>query len=160
MKKLGKKLVATLLAAVTVMAMSVTAFAATPTEDGSYSVTPTLYKDEACTETSMGNDALVSAELEITGDTATLYLTTKDLTVTRLGITVTGKLKSMILYDKAGTAHTAEADKDDAYTFIVSDIPVSDIVEGVTFESTFEATVSIIPVNMSGYLKLTNITAM
>ncbi len=54
-----KKLVATLLAATMVMAMGVTAFAADSLADGKYTAKQNLYKNSACTTTSMG-DALHS----------------------------------------------------------------------------------------------------
>lgn len=151
-----KKAVAAVVATTVVMAMGVvTAFAAEPLDEGEYTVTPTLYKESTCENVSMGNDALVGATVYVQGDTATLELNTKDLTVTRLGITVTGKLKTMTLYDNAGNEYKADPD---GYTFTVSGIPASQIVEGVSFKSTFEASVSIIPVDMTGYLKLTNFT--
>ena len=48
-----KKLVATLLAATMVMAMGVTAFAADSLADGKYTAKQNLYKNSACTTTSM-----------------------------------------------------------------------------------------------------------
>lgn len=50
-----KKLVATLLAATMVMAMGVTAFAADSLADGKYTAKQNLYKNSACTTTSMGD---------------------------------------------------------------------------------------------------------
>lgn len=61
-----KKLVATLLAATMVMAMGVTAFAADSLADGKYTAKQNLYKNSACTTTSMGDAALNDMRAEIT----------------------------------------------------------------------------------------------
>lgn len=60
-----KKLVATLLAATMVMAMGVTAFAADSLADGKYTAKQNLYKNSACTTTSMGDAALNDMRAEI-----------------------------------------------------------------------------------------------
>lgn len=61
-----KKLVATLLAATMVLAMGVTAFAADSLADGKYTAKQNLYKNSACTTTSMGDAALNDMRAEIT----------------------------------------------------------------------------------------------
>lgn len=60
-----KKLVATLLAATMVMAMGVTAFAADSLADGKYTAKQNLYKNSACTTTSMGDAALNAQQNKI-----------------------------------------------------------------------------------------------
>ena len=74
-----KKLVATLLAATMVMAMGVTAFAADSLADGKYTAKQNLYKNSACTTTSMGDAALndMRAEITIADDEATLLQTSQ-----------------------------------------------------------------------------------
>ena len=82
-----KKLVATLLAATMVMAMGVTAFAADSLADGKYTAKQNLYKNSACTTTSMGDAALydMRAEITIADDEATLVVHTHEITY--LGLT-------------------------------------------------------------------------
>ncbi len=161
-KRATKRVVALVLALMMVAMMGVTAFADTTTvlSDGTHTATATLYKDSACTTLSMGNDALTTGDsnvtIEVKDGLATLSFSTKDLTVTRLGITVTGKLASMVLYDADAGTYTATTE-DDGYTFVISKVPVKYLIDGVVFEGTFKATVSIIETNMSGYLQLTNI---
>lgn len=77
-----KKLVATLLAATMVMAMGVTAFAADSLADGKYTAKQNLYKNSACTTTSMGDAALndMRAEITIADDEATLVVHTHEIT--------------------------------------------------------------------------------
>ncbi len=164
MKKLFKKFAAIGMAAMMIMAMGVTTFAAEETlAAGNYSVDTALYKDEACTEISMGDDALVSTAVTVNNDgTATIYFTTKDIEVTRLGITVTGHLKSMMIYDANGTAYSATTEgknDNDQYVFTVQGFPADQLNEGAVFSASFEANVIIIPVNMSGYMKFTNFVA-
>lgn len=158
MKKILKKMVAVVAATTMVMAMGVSAFAATTDlNDGKYTATAHLYKDEACTEISMGDEALVSTEVEINGDEATIKFTTKDIEVTRLNITVTGHLDSMVLYDADGTTYTARSD--DGYVYTVYEFPADQLEDGAVFAASFKANVVIIPVDMSGYLKFTNFVA-
>lgn len=163
MKKLLKKSAAIGMAAMMIMAMGVTAFAAEGTlAAGTYNVDTVLYKDEACTEISMGDDALVSTTVEINEDgTATIDFTTKDIEVTRLGITVTGHLKSMVMYDANGVAYDADLvdESDEQYVFEVTGFPAEQLEEGAVFSASFEADVIIFPVNMSGYMQFTNFVA-
>ena len=153
MKQMAKKVTATFLAAIMMLAMGVTSFAA---ENGNYTATATLYKDAACTELLMGNDAIVSTEIDIVDGMATITLTTQDITVTRMGITATGKLSSLTL--TAGEkSYVAKKDTLDDYKFKISGIPANVITEGVVFSAHCEASVIIIPINMDGYMKFTNI---
>lgn len=151
-----KKMIAAVLAATMVLAMAVTVFAAVG--NGNYSVDATLYKDEECTELSMGDDALVSTAVSVSDGKATLTFTTKDIEVTRLGITVTGHLKSMVMYDADGNEYEATSSSN-GYVYQVKDFPADQLAEGAVFSATFEATVVIISVDMSGYLKFTNFTS-
>jgi len=96
-----KKLVATLLAATMVMAMGVTAFAADSLADGKYTAKQNLYKNSACTTTSMGDAALndMRAEITIADDEATLVVHTHEITY--LGLT--GHLGKMVVNGKTVT---------------------------------------------------------
>ena len=158
MKQMAKKVTATFLVAIMMLAMGVTSFAAEneTTYSGKYSATATLYKDAACTELSMGNDAIVSAEIDIVNGMATITLKTQDITVTRMGITATGHLTELTLI-AGDQSYAAQVGPDGESLFTIPNIPANLIAEGVVFSAKCKASVVIIPVNMDGYMKFTNI---
>lgn len=163
-----KKLVATLLAATMMMAMGVTAFAAdgATLANGSYTANQNLYKNAACTKTSMGNNAVkdMKAEITISGDSAKLVVHTHEITY--LGLT--GHLDAMSLKVN-GTTYTGALSKGEVedgdyagetdYIYTFTGVPTSAITEGAVLEGSYTAKVSIMPMKATGYLKLTNITA-
>lgn len=154
MKKLFKKLTAVVAAATMVMAMGVTAFASGSTlDDGEYTAAAHLYKQEACTDLSMGDQGMDGMDIVIEGDTATITLHTKQITY--LGLT--GTLKSMTLYDNDDNEYVATKS---GYDFTVTDFPADQITENAVFKGSFTANVSIMPINMTGYLQITDITGM
>lgn len=155
MKKFTKKLVTTLLATMMVLAMGVTAFAAeTSFGDGEYTATTHLYKDAECTDTSMGDAALDGADISVSDSKATITLYTTNIKY--MGIT--GHLSALTLYSNDGTAYVAEsAEADGYYIFTINDFPANELSEGVVLEGEYTVKVSIMPMNATGYLKLTDI---
>lgn len=156
MKRLLKKFAAIGMAAMMIMAMGVTAFAAeTGLEDGEYMATAHLYKDEACTEISMGDAALDGADISVSDGKATITLYTTSIKY--MGIT--GHLDSMTLYSSDGTAYAATGpeEAEGYYIFTISDFPASELSEGVVLEGKYVVKVSIMPMNSTGFLKLTDI---
>ncbi len=154
-----KKLVATLLAATMVMAMGVTAFAADSLAAGKYTAKQNLYKNAACTTTSMGDAALNDMRADITiadDDTATLVVHTHEITY--LGLT--GHLGKMVVDGTTVTPKTqTTADGVTDYYFTFTDLDASDLYEGCVITGKFTTYVGSMPMNATGYLKLTDITA-
>ena len=146
-----KKLVATLLAATMVMAMGVTAFAADSLADGKYTAKQNLYKNSACTTTSMGDAALndMRAEITIADDEATLVVHTHEITY--LGLT--GHLGKMVTPKQTTTNGVTD------YYFTFTGLDASTIYEGCVITGKFTTYVGSMPMNATGYLKLTDITA-
>lgn len=85
MKKFFKKLTAAVAAATMVMAMGVTVFAAGESgklASGTYTAHQNLYKNEACTNPSMGDKDLndMKADITIRGSKADLVVHTHEIT--------------------------------------------------------------------------------
>lgn len=155
-----KKLVATLLAATMVLAMGVTAFAAendsTALAAGTYTANQNLYKDAACTKTSMGDAAVNDMWADITinaNGKATLVVHTHEIKY--LGIT--GNLGKMEINGtvKEPKEQTVEGVKD--YYFTFTDLDASMFYEGCVITGKFTTYVGSMPMNATGYLKLTGI---
>lgn len=161
MKKVLRKLTAAVLTAVMTMAMGVSVFAAGDSAllgDGSYTANQNLYKNEACTNTSMGDEALndMKADIAIAGDTAVLVVHTHEITY--LGLT--GHLGKMAINGADGEIYeetTADGVRD--YYFIFDNLDASIFYEGCVIEAQFTTYIGKMPMNATGYLKLTNITA-
>lgn len=151
------KLVATLLAATMVMAMGVTAFAADSLADGKYTAKQNLYKNSACTTTSMGDAALndMRAEITIADDEATLVVHTHEITY--LGLT--GHLGKMVVNGKTVTPKQTTTNGVTDYYFTFTGLDASTIYEGCVITGKFTTYVGSMPMNATGYLKLTDITA-
>ncbi len=153
-----KKLVATLLAATMMMAMGVTAFAAdgATLANGSYTANQNLYKNAACTKTSMGNNAVkdMKAEITISGDSAKLVVHTHEITY--LGLT--GHLGKMVVDGVTVTPQSKTVNGVTDYYFTFNDLDASAIYEGCVITGKFTTYVGSMPMNATGYLKLTNIT--
>ena len=152
-----KKLVATLIAATMVMAMGVPAFAADSLADGKYTAKQNLYKNSACTTTSMGDAALndMRAEITIADDEATLVVHTHEITY--LGLT--GHLGKMVVNGKTVTPKQTTTNGVTDYYFTFTGLDASTIYEGCVITGKFTTYVGSMPMNATGYLKLTDITA-
>lgn len=152
MRKL-KKIIATVLAATMMMAMGVTAFAATPTGDGSYTANQSLYKDAACTKKSMGNDAVkdLVAYIDIENGKATLTVNTHEITY--LGLT--GHLGKMTIGEDTQEAQLGDNGE---YYFTFENLDASQFTEGCVITGKYTTYVGKMPMKATGYLKLTNIT--
>lgn len=153
-----KKLVATLLAATMMMAMGVTAFAAdgATLANGSYTANQNLYKNAACTKTSMGDAAVNDMWADITinaNGKATLVVHTHEIKY--LGLT--GHLGKMEIN---GTAKEPVKDSSGDvvdYYFTFTDLDASMFYEGCVITGKFTTYVGIMPMSATGYLKLTGI---
>lgn len=157
MKKFTKKLITTLLATMMVLAMGVTAFAADSLIDGEYTAKQNLYKNADCSTTSMGDSALndMRAEITIEDDEATLVIHTHEITY--LGLT--GHLGKMVINGTTVTPEETTTDGVKDYYFTFTGLDASDIYEGCVITGKFTTYVGSMPMNATGYLKLTDITA-
>ena len=140
-----------------VMAMGVTAFAADSLADGKYTAKQNLYKNSACTTTSMGGAALndMRAEITIADDEATLVVHTHEITY--LGLT--GHLGKMVVNGKTVTPKQTTTNGVTDYYFTFTGLDASTIYEGCVITGKFTTYVGSMPMNATGYLKLTDITA-
>ena len=152
-----KKLVAVLLAATMMLAMGVTAFAAdgtsyTKTVSAKYEANVTLYKDAACSSTSMGNKGIDNPAKVVvyTDGTADLTLYTHQFTY----IGIKGALTGMTLDGIAG-----KEVKEGSYDYIVSGLDASKISVGNAIEGTFTVSVLGSHSAKTGYLKINSLTA-
>ncbi len=151
MKKITKKLVTMLLAAVMVMAMGVTAFAAEVITEGDYDASVTLYKEEACTNESMGNQGIESVKASYNGDgTVEITLVSKKVFYSN----EQGQLNSFALYS-GNTKY--EADSVGNRTFVIENFPAADFQEGSVLKGEFTSYVSIMGTR-TGYLKVNSLT--
>lgn len=157
MKKFTKKLITTLLATMMVLAMGVTAFAADSLTDGEYTAKQNLYKNADCSTTSMGDAALndMRAEITIEDDEATLVIHTHEITY--LGLT--GHLGKMVINGTTVTPEETTTDGVKDYYFTFTGLDASDIYEDCVITGKFTTYVGSMPMNATGYLKLTDITA-
>lgn len=153
-----KKAVAAVVATTVVMAMgAVTAFAAEPLSDGEYTANQNLYKNAECTKTSMGDDAVndMKADIVIEGDEATLVVHTHEIKY--LGIT--GHLGKMVIGDDEQLPVEKTVNGVTDYYFTFTGLDADSISEGCVITGQFTTYVGKMPMNATGYLKLTNITA-
>lgn len=152
-----KKLVATLLAATMMMAMGVTAFAAdgATLANGSYTANQNLYKNAACTTTSMGDAAVndMWSDITISGDKATLVVHTHEIKY--MGIT--GHLGKMEINGVTKEPQETTVDGVKDYYFTFTDLDSSMFYEGCVITGKFTTYVGIMPMSATGYLKLTGI---
>lgn len=155
-----KKVIALLLTAIMVFAMSSTAFAddSSTLSDGTYAVTCVLYKDEACTSTSMGNKGMATSELIVSNNTATFTFKTKKFTY--LGMS--GYLGSMKLDNVPADEITVETINSVEYHNFKFDksLALSKFTVGNVFTGVFDMTIANAAniTNKTGYLKITSIT--
>lgn len=156
-----KKLVATLLAATMVLAMGVTAFAAendsTALAAGTYTANQNLYKDAACTNTSMGDAAVndMWADITINADNKTATLVVHTHEIKYLGIT--GHLGKMVIDGVTGVMATEKVDGVTDYSFTFEGLDASKFYEGCVITGQFTTYVGVMPMSSTGYLKLTGI---
>ena len=149
-----KKLVATLLAATMVMAMGITAFAAENDSQtlaaGTYTANVTLYKNAACSSTSMGNKGIDNPAKVVvyTDGTADFTLYTHQFRY----IGIKGALSGVTL---DGIESTPLGD----YDYLVSGLDASKIAEGSVIEGTFTVSVLASHSAKTGYLKINSLTA-
>lgn len=160
MKKFFKKLTAAVAAATMVMAMGVTVFAAGDSgklASGTYTANQNLYKNQACTNPSMGDEALndMKADITIDGDYATLVVHTHEITY--LGLT--GHLGNMVINGETGVMDEITTDDVTDYTFTFTQLDASMFYEGCVITGQFTTYVGSMPMKATGYLKLTNITS-
>ena len=150
-----KKIVAFLMAATMIMAMSITSFAATPLADGVYTANQNLYKDVDCLKKSMGDEAVndMWADITISGNKATLVVHTHEISY--LGIT--GHLGKMEINGvvQEPNSKTQAGVKD--YYFTFTDLDSSMFYEGCKITGKFTTYVGSMPMNATGYLRLTGI---
>lgn len=165
MNKLFKKFVALAIAATMVMGMAVTAFAedegsTTTLADGTYTVSTTLYKDAACTSTSMGNKGMVDSTLVISDNGTKATFTFKTRKFTYLGMN--GWLNTMALDGVSGVPNEKETiDGVEYHNFVFSGtLPVSSFVEGNVFYGEFHMYIitELSGRDGTGYLKINSIT--
>lgn len=159
MKKFFKKLTAAVAAATMVMAMGVTVFAAGDSEalaNGKYTANQNLYKNEACTNPSMGDKALndMKADITIRGSKAILVVHTHEITY--LGLT--GHLGEMVINGETGKIGETTTNGVKDYTFTFTNLDASTFYEGCVITGQFTTYVGDMPMKATGYLKLTNIT--
>ena len=151
-----KKLVATLLAATMVMAMGIAAFAAENNSQtlaaGTYTANVTLYKDAACSSTSMGNKGIDNPAKVVVHSDGTADLTLYTHQFTYIGIK--GALTGMTLDGIAGK----EVEKN-SYDYVVSGLDASKISVGNAIEGTFTVSVLGSHSAKTGYLKINSLTA-
>lgn len=121
-------------------------------DDGEYTEAVHLYKKADCVDLSMGDRGLDGMDIVIEGDTAMITFHTKEIKY--LGLT--GALKSLTIYDNDNHAYVGTKS---GYDFTVTDFPADQIAENAVFKGSFTANVSIMPINMTGYLKISDITA-
>lgn len=152
MKKITKKLVTMLLAAVMVMAMGVTAFAAEVITEGDYDASVTLYKEEACTNESMGNQGIESVKASYNGDgTVEITLVSKKVFYSD----EQGQLNSFALY--SGNTKYEAVPGEEVRTFVIENFPAADFQEGSVLKGEFTSYVSIMGTR-TGYLKVNSLT--
>ena len=162
MRKLFKKITAVVAAATMVMAMGVTAFAA---EDeaatlapGTYTVKSTLYKDAACTSTSMGNQGMTDSTLTVKEDGSVVF-EFKTIKFTYIGMS--GYLNVMSLDGVSGD-HTSYTEGDYEYHVFTfnNSLALSKFSVGNVFTGEFTMKIAgIINRDGTGYLKIDSITA-
>lgn len=163
MKKLLKKLTVIAMAAMMVMAMGVTAFAAeSKLTDGNYTADTHLYRDADLTQDSMGNSAMAGATIAINGDEATIVFYTTEITY----MGYDGHLSELSVVDSDDNEYDAEYIFDgEYYTFTISDFPADEVFEGCSITGSFTIILDandnvVMPVGSTGYIQLTNIDAV
>lgn len=143
MKRLTKRVMSAFLA----LALVVTALAggslkaSASTNDvtsGSYDVSATLYKEEACTNVSMGNSGIDSISADFNGDgTVDITLVSKTVFYSN----TTGQLSAFTLYDSNGNAYVGD-NSANSLSFVISGFPASDFQVNSVLRGTFVSVVS------------------
>ena len=153
--KTFRRIVATSLAALMIMVMGTTAFAATAPGgslvDGSYTAKQNLYKNVECTNPSMGDKALndLRANITIDGDNATLTVNTHEISY--LGIK--GHLSEMEINGQIGDFVKVGS----TYSFTFTGLDKNMISNDCVIEGQFTTEVAKMPKKSTGYLKLSDI---
>lgn len=147
-----KKVVALLLTAIMMFAICSTAFAEESTGTVTYDANVTLYKDAACTSTSMGNKGIDNPAL-VTVDkdgNASILLYTHQFTY----FGVKGALTAMTLDGNPGVEQGTGT-----YDYLVSGLSASQVAAGSVIAGTF--TVEVLSTHSAkiGYLKINSLTA-
>ena len=149
MKKMFKKLAALAMAAVMMVGMGAAALAV---DAGTYTVDAKLYKDAACTSSSMGNLGIKSITATYSNDgTVDIALETRSLSYGG----DTGVLSAFSLYN-ADTEEYMTATQDDL-TFTIENFPADQFQAGSVVEGQFTTAIEAMG-QQTGYLKVTGLT--
>ena len=127
--------------------------------DGTYTVKTVLYKDAACTETSMGNKGMVDSVLTISnnGQNVEFLFKTKRFTY----LFMDGWLSSMSLDNVSGTHEMKKVDGIEYHNFkFTNTLPLSFFEVGKVSSGQFSMNIITDdnPKVKTGYLKITDIT--
>lgn len=148
MKKLLKRLASLAMAAVMMVGVGAAAMAV---DTGTYTAKTTLYKDQACTETSMGNSGIESVTVEYkTDSTATITLVSTPVFYNN----EKGQLDSFALFDASGKKYTADKNN---RTYTITGFPADQFQAGSVLQGEFTSYVSIMGTR-TGYLKVSSLT--
>lgn len=165
MKKILKRLATLAMAAV--MMVGVGAAALAVDMPGTYTASTTLYKDQACTDTSMGNSGIESVSVQyvevqdengdpVTDENGNVVCTA---TITLVSTPVfynneKGQLDSFALFDASGKKYTADKNN---RTFTITGFPADQFQAGSVLQGEFTSYVSIMGTR-TGYLKVSSLT--